>query len=79
MTWTDRALMTCDDYSTAKLCTPDGQYGEGWNATWYTIGAWKVNDMTGWNCPQCGCIGLTKYKKCQIIKKIALREPRLQH
>ena len=62
-TWVDQAKMSCDDYSTAKWCTSNGQYGKGWNRNWKPIEhpEWKVDDMTGWNCPQCGCTGLTKF------------------
>lgn len=59
--WQDLVHMSCDEYSAGKWCTSDGQYGKGWDERWKHIEdpKWIKNSMSGWNCPQCGCIGMT--------------------
>ena len=58
--WTDIHDFSCADYSRAQWCTRDGKYGKNWDTTWKPIRYYRVKEMSGWNCPECGCIG--KYR-----------------
>lgn len=58
----------CEDYADNKWCTPQGQYGPGWEKDWGSFEQ-RLDPVTAkpaWACPECGCADHTWY---QISKK----------
>ena len=47
---------TCQIFAVdLQRCTPSGDYGPGWDASWGTFEDYAVNGETVLVCPQCGC------------------------